>query len=55
MYRVEAVNKWKVGYRYRANDVVADTVYSLFLLPIYMEIVFIFGIELVIGGKLVWV
>ena len=55
MYRFEAVDKGKVGYRCRANDVVANTVYSLFSLLVYTEIVFIFGVELVIGDKLVWV
>ena len=52
MYRIEAVDKGKVGYRCRANDVVADTVYSLFLLLVYAEIVFVFGVELVVGSKL---
>ena len=52
MCRVEAVDEWKVGYRCRANDVVADIVYSLFSLLIYIEIVFIFGVELVIGSEL---
>ena len=55
MYRVEAINEWKVGYQCRANDIVADTVYSLFSLLVYTEIVFVFGIELVVGGELVWV
>jgi hypothetical protein len=52
VYRVEAVDEWKVGYRCRANDVVADTVYSLFLLLVYAEIVLVFGIELVVGSEL---
>ena len=52
MYCIKAVNKGKVGYRCRVNDVVADTVYSLFLFLIYTQIVFIFSVELVIGDKL---
>ena len=55
MYRVEVVDKWKVGYRCGANDIVTDIVYSPFLLLVYIKIVFIFSIELVIGGKLTWV
>ena len=55
MYRIEAVNKGKVGYRCRADDVVANIVYSLFFLLVYIEIVLIFGIELIIGNELVWV
>ena len=35
MYRVDAVDEWKVGYRCAANDVVADVVYSLFFLLVY--------------------
>ena len=55
MYRIEVVNKWKVGYRYGLNDIVTDIVYSPFLLLVYAKIVFVFSIELVIGGELTWV
>ena len=55
MYHIKAVDKGKVGYRCGANDVVADIVYSLFSLLVYAEIVLIFSIELVVGGKLVLV
>ena len=51
MYHIKAVNKGKVGYQCGTNNVVADIVYSLFSLLVYMEIVL--GIELVIGSKLV--
>jgi hypothetical protein len=52
VYCIEAVDEWKVGYRCSANDVVADIVYSLFSLLVYAEIVFVFGVELVIGSEL---
>ena len=55
MYRFQVINKGKVGYRCRANDVVTDIVYSLFLLLVYIEIVLIFGIELIVSSKLVLV
>jgi hypothetical protein len=55
MYYIKAVNKGKVGYRCRANDIVADTVYSLFSLLVYIEIDFIFGVELIIDSELVLV
>src|SRR6266566_2023716 len=44
-----------VGYRCRANNVVAGIVYSLFLLLVYAEIVLVFGIEPVVGSELVLV
>jgi hypothetical protein len=53
VYRVKAVDKWKVGYCYRANDVIVDTAYSLFLLLIYTQVVFIFSVELIIDSELV--
>jgi len=52
VYHVEAVDEWKVGYRYSANDVVADIVYNLFSLLVYAEIVFVFGVELIIGSEI---
>jgi len=52
VYRFQAIDKGKVSYRCRANDVVTDIVYSLFLLLVYAEIVFIFGIELIVGSEL---
>ena len=52
MYRFEAVNKGKVGYRYRVKNIVTNIVYGLFSPLIYTEIVLIFGIELVIGNEL---
>ena len=55
MYRVKAINKWKVGHRYGVNNIVADIAYSLFLLLVYIEIIFIFSIELIIYSKLVLV
>jgi hypothetical protein len=55
VYRFEATKKGKVGYRYRPHDVIADVVYSLLLLLVYLEIVLVFRIELVIGDKLVCV
>ena len=53
MYRVEAVNKGKVGYRYNANNIVTDIAYSLFLFLVYMEIILVFSIELIVDGELV--
>jgi hypothetical protein len=55
VYRFDAVDKRKVGYRCRSDDVVADVSYSLFLFLVYLEIVLIFSIELIIGSELVWV
>ena len=55
MYHIEAVNKGKVGYRYGVNNVVADIAYSLFSLLVYVEIIFIFSIELIVYSKLVLV
>ena len=55
VYRIEAVDEWKVGYQYGANDIVADIVYSLFSLLVYAEIVLVFGVELVVCSKLVLV
>ena len=53
MYRVEAVDKGKVGYRYSTNNIGANTVYSLFLFLVYTEIILVFSIELIVNGKLV--
>jgi hypothetical protein len=53
MYHFEAVNEGKVGYQYRVNNVVVDTIYSLFLLFVYTEVIFVFGIELIINSELV--
>jgi len=55
VYCIEVVNEWKVGYRCGLNDIVADIVYSPFLLLVYAKIVFVFSIELVVGGELTWV
>jgi hypothetical protein len=52
VYRAKVVNKWKVGYRCGTNDIVTNIVYSPFLLLVYAKIVFIFSIELVVGGEL---
>jgi len=52
VYRVEAVNKWKVVYRCGANDVIADIVYGLLLLLVYVEVVLVFCVELIICSKL---
>jgi hypothetical protein len=52
VYRVEVLDKWKVGYRCGANDVVADIVYSLFFLLVYAKIVLVFSVELIVGSEL---
>jgi hypothetical protein len=55
IYCVEAVDKGKVGYWRGAYNVITNVVNSLFLLLVYTEVVFIFGIELIIDSKLVLV
>ena len=55
MYRIKVVNKGKVGYQYKVNNIVADIVYSLFLFLVCIKFVFVFSIELIIDSKLVLV
>ena len=52
MYHIMAFNEGKVGYQYRANNVVTNIIYSLFLFLVCTKIVFIFSMELIVDSEL---
>jgi hypothetical protein len=52
IYYIKAVDKWKIGYQYSTNNIVVNVINSLFFLSVYIEVIFIFSIELIIDGEL---